>query len=164
MKIRQGFVSNSSSTSFTISYKEDVSKEIKCSACGRTNPNIMDFIEKVYNSHSSDTEVNWEEPSGKISNLKREIGEHIRSNSLLSQDLLTEGITPDEIDTINLHTKWNNEYITEKQKEIDTIKKEVAQGKQVISLDISYHDAQLNEEVEFLKKSGTITILQEDKL
>lgn len=40
MKIRYGFISNSSSASFIIAYKENIS----CPHCGRKDPDILDMI------------------------------------------------------------------------------------------------------------------------
>ena len=42
MKIRQGFVSNSSSSSFIVAFKDSE----PCKACGRKNLNIADLIER----------------------------------------------------------------------------------------------------------------------
>lgn len=45
MKIRQGFISNSSSTSFII----EVIPPIPCKYCGRKDISIIDLIDKGYN-------------------------------------------------------------------------------------------------------------------
>lgn len=44
MKIRQGFISNSSSTSFIAIFKID---NDKCPHCGRTDPNFLDILANI---------------------------------------------------------------------------------------------------------------------
>ena len=51
MKTRNGFVSNSSSSSFVIAIRKDVNK---CEHCGRSDPNLIDLIDT---SDSYKTEV-----------------------------------------------------------------------------------------------------------
>ena len=50
MKIRESLVSNSSSTSFIIAFKDSK----PCSHCGRADPNIIKLIETISNYGSSD--------------------------------------------------------------------------------------------------------------
>ena len=53
MKAREGFVSNSSSTSFIVAVKDEPEK---CPRCGRGDPDILDLIESRSN-YSCDNEV-----------------------------------------------------------------------------------------------------------
>ena len=62
MKIRYGFVSNSSSSSFIIEIKQS----IPCNKCGREDENIVDFIER-YSDGSGNTCI---EAKGKQEVLK----------------------------------------------------------------------------------------------
>jgi hypothetical protein len=68
MKIRDGFVSNSSSSSFIIAYKVGD----PCSHCGRSNIDMSDIIKKVNYNNSVDVEA---EGIDEIQNKMREIYE-----------------------------------------------------------------------------------------
>ena len=44
MKAREGFVSNSSSTSFIVAVRKDINA---CPHCGRKDPDILELIEQM---------------------------------------------------------------------------------------------------------------------
>ena len=69
MKIRNGFVSNSSSSSFLIAIKKE--KNNPCPCCGRKDFSF-DFLDLIRNSRDDETEV---KANGKY--IKDKIGEHI---------------------------------------------------------------------------------------
>lgn len=52
MKIRNGFVSNSSSSSFIVAYKKEV-----CPCCGRSNADIVNMIMSDERSYDCDTDI-----------------------------------------------------------------------------------------------------------
>jgi len=54
MKTRQGFVSNSSSTSFIVALKSDAKP---CPHCGRKDPNFLDLVEHLGNINPDDYET-----------------------------------------------------------------------------------------------------------
>jgi len=54
MKIRNGFVSNSSSSSFIVAIKKEPNK---CEHCGRSDPNILDAIRQKGNCWGEETEI-----------------------------------------------------------------------------------------------------------
>ena len=55
MKIRNGFISNSSSSSFIVAI--DISKNRPCKCCGRTDPNFIDAVNRSSASFD-DNDVN----------------------------------------------------------------------------------------------------------
>lgn len=69
MKIRNGFVSNSSSSSFLIAIKKE--KNSPCDCCGRKDYDF-DFLDLIRNSRDEETEV---KANGKY--IKNQIGENI---------------------------------------------------------------------------------------
>ena len=52
MKVRQGFVSNSSSSSFLL----EISPTNKCSHCGRSDPDLIDLIKQI-EGNDGETEI-----------------------------------------------------------------------------------------------------------
>ena len=54
MKNRNGFVSNSSSTSFIVALKKT---NIPCPYCGRKDPGLLDLIERAEGHNDDDTHV-----------------------------------------------------------------------------------------------------------
>ena len=71
MKIRNGFVSNSSSTSFVIAFKNEEPK--KCPTCGRTDPYTNNIIYEIENSCNTDTMVEHYTTDEIISDLENNI-------------------------------------------------------------------------------------------
>ena len=84
MKIRQGFVSNSSSSSFIIAYKK--ADKTPCPTCGRCDlENFVDIIERssvnnddnsvnekglAYVTHSLEEQLEWREDPTSIAEIK----------------------------------------------------------------------------------------------
>lgn len=73
MKIRNGFVSNSSSSSFHIRY--DKSRFGVCEKCGRSDIDPLD-IASIEERTNSDTEINWSKDNNNIVECEIEIDYH----------------------------------------------------------------------------------------
>ena len=65
MKIRNGFVSNSSSSSYLIAFRND---QNKCPHCGRSDPDLFDMIER-YHMINHDNEVDLEDAEAVLRDL-----------------------------------------------------------------------------------------------
>lgn len=84
MKIRNGFVSNSSSSSYIIALRK---VNTPCPYCGRKDPDILDMISEAYN-HNDDNRVRYRGhdvlTSGYFLNLspeeQKKIQEYVRNS------------------------------------------------------------------------------------
>ena len=72
MKIRHGFVSNSSSSSYILEIKEKI-KNV-CPTCGRYDPHFTNMLEQQSHLYYDDTCLNDQTPQEIIAELKRDRG------------------------------------------------------------------------------------------
>jgi len=70
MKVRHGFVSNSSSSSFIIGINRE--ETAKCECCGRGGEDILEMLEG-FNDDLGETEVEWVYPGDRIATLEFEL-------------------------------------------------------------------------------------------
>jgi hypothetical protein len=147
MKVRSGFVSNSSSSSFVIAFDE--SKLGPCPHCGRKDLSILDLIK---NSSNDDNQVVWDDAYQRVQDLKEQI-----------VDLRTE------------ISKWGSKFITVGNK-IESLKQSVIEYEQEIALiegavkrfltvaevEISYHDDYILQELNSLQKAGKLEVLSKN--
>jgi hypothetical protein len=162
MKIRNGFVSNSSSSSFIVA----LNPKEKCPHCGRSSQNILDILEST--NGYNDTQLRWTDPTEYIEDLQQEI----YSNKLDLEKLVNKSDNEDVVynyNTGNTYTykvkqlrKWANDVISRNSELICGIKETVKSGKQVISFDIDYHDPLLNNIVREQINNGELEVLDED--
>ena len=94
MKIRNGFVSNSSSSSFVIAYK----RENYCECCKRSDPTILDLVRGAIDCHSRII-------SEGVEGAKAYVGSRIGSDKNLVLKAL------DEIDKYDKESNWNTAVI-----------------------------------------------------
>lgn len=152
MKIRTGFVSNSSSSSYVIA----LNKINACPHCGRGD-DADDFIRLCQRAGDCDTEVR--DIQDRLDTLETEI--RMSKNTLKElqgkQDTDLNGYN-NKIPVGNLR-KCAKEAILRCSKEIDAIANRMADGKKVYYLEIDDHNETLNHMFDTLVKSGAITIL-----
>jgi hypothetical protein len=160
MKIRSGFVSNSSSTSFVIGYKESV----PCPHCGRKDPDIIALIERNSSYASDDTRVERQGPDF-VELLEENIREiENRINDLKRRD-------PEEITyssgTYTCKVKNDIEYAQKNLEEAKDLLKLVEDAVKnqfnVADIAISYHDSEMREIFFAAEKNGTIVILKKSE-
>ena len=126
MKIRNGFVSNSSSSSFIIAVKK-LSTPCKC--CGRKDPDILDVLENQ-SSYSCDNEVRARGVDI-ISSLKERKDWMVPTEYNLVVEKVKEFLANDEYEvadiSISNHSSYLNDMIEEAQSNgiVVIIKKEI---------------------------------------
>jgi hypothetical protein len=131
MKIRTGFVSNSSSSSFMLAFIDDT---IPCPACGKSSVNVLElFPEGTY--YSDDSRV--------LAQTAREIKEYIKDNWIWRTD---DGKTKEEV----LEEDYG-EILKEYSKKEE-------EGKTVALVQINYRDKVLEE---MLRRETEVTDMGE---
>jgi hypothetical protein len=155
MKIRSGFVSNSSSSSFVIAFDE--SKFGPCPHCGRKDQSIIDLIERSRND--DDTKVVWRDPEDKIRDLKLQIdSETLEIKKIEHLDPKMKLVYC----TVEQNISWMKSSIYGYETEISKIEDALKKGLTVAEISISYHDDFLNSELSALCKNGKLEILKSD--
>ena len=161
MKIRNGFVSNSSSTSFIVA----LNPKDKCPHCGRSSMDIMDLIER--NSGNNETEVRRTDPSNLLENLQQEI----YSNQLDLEKWVDMNNEDTITNTYGCYSytykvsklrEWANEVINNNTQLIEKIKQKISEGKQIVSFDIDYHDEALNNIIRDQINNGELEVIDEN--
>lgn len=158
MKIRNGFVSNSSSTSFTVAFKPPV----KCPHCGRSNVSVLDLIER---SRDDETYIIWNDPTNYIEELQEEIYENqldLEKWKNMSDDETVSynyGYNQHSY-TVQQLRKWANGTIDTNTKEINTIREAQEKYGNVVCFSVSYHDV-LNQIVHDEINNGSLILVCE---
>ena len=164
MKIRTGFVSNSSSSSFLIGIPKDKETKESCPCCGRKD---ISLIEMLSNNSTNETKIDYsqEELFFKINN---EIKEHIQDIYLLEtfgvsylrdkfpfyvDAFLKKGMTEQELVEKD-KTDWKNE-LEEMKKYKEELEK-AAELFELYKISVDYSDRFLEKEIRRQMKSGNI--------
>ena len=161
MKIRNGFVSNSSSSSFIIAFNP----KDQCPYCGRSSPNIVDLINQNTNCrcYSDDTQINWTDPQEYLEEIDKDIG-------YAKQDILSVKDRKDN-DVIQTYgSKYTaGELRRERNSDIEGLTKQktkiqnaINEGKQLVSIRISYHDEIVNNLFKEQVASGEVEVVVDE--
>jgi hypothetical protein len=135
VKIRHGFVSNSSSSSFII-----IAKTSKvCECCGRSDPNFIDLLPD-YRGNCDSTHVD-------VRGLRNVLAEE-RGNYYLS-----------------VGTYWTEEKVRQEAENYKKFEEKLTNackehGDDIALIRISYHDTGFNALLESCEKSGSIVVVE----
>ena len=151
MKIRSGFVSNSSSSSFIIAF--DTNKFSPCPHCGRRDLSIVDMVK---HSRNGDNQVAWDDAQERIRRLREEISE-IQEEIILLQKRRGEKFN--EFWTVDDKINYLEGSISESEAEIAIIEDAVNKGLSVACIEVSYHDEHILDEIDNLQRMGKLEVL-----
>ena len=155
MKYRNGFVSNSSSTSFIVALNDSV----PCKHCGRSDLSVLDLIG---NHCVGETEIRWTDPRNHLLELEEEI--ESEANTLRSYADLDDNDVGGYQNRYKISQlkEWAQNAINSGLKEIAAINTAVDAGKRVICFDVDYHDDTLNAVIQEQIYNKTIEVIKEN--
>lgn len=159
VKVRNGFVSNSSSSSFVIAILNPSPK--LCPTCGRKDPAFIEAIrERNESGYCDDTEIEWEGIEEGIKEIQAEIDECQSYVDKYKQMDPESQVQPDgSFDWTHGEavTSYGDD-IKQCLERIEEYKKWGEAYKRIIGLSVSYHDSAVND----MLSSNNIKILSGD--
>lgn len=160
MKIRSGFVSNSSSSSFILAIKSTSS--VPCPHCKRVGIPITEFFS---NDRYDEDKLSWDDPTEYLREIQAEIDGCKRQNAEYSQYNPNE-IAPSTYGgtaTYGDHIRWNGLHIAANEKLVDKIQAAQKAGHQVIEVVLDNHNTTIWNILRALENSGDIEVIYGDE-
>jgi hypothetical protein len=159
MKIRKGFISNSSSSSFIVAFKNKINK---CEHCGRSDPDfISEYIERSSN-HETELEIDGR-LSRVIDNLKYQIEDKEANIKKYSMQHPKEPLWYNCKSTVADAIKWEEREIEDLNKLINKIKEHESNGDIVHEFSISYHDELCRNKFNEMIENGSAVIISSEE-
>lgn len=161
MKIRNGFVSNSSSSSFIIQVNADSEK---CPTCGHTPESVIDLVQRLdnYGGSCDDSSVDTideyiaDRLECEIASTKNYIAELEKRDP----DEITHPNIPHATMTVKHSIECCEEELAEYETEIAKYRQLEAEGKKLYHLQVSYHDNLVQHILDENVAAGLVTILE----
>ena len=154
MKIRDSFVSNSSSTSYII--RIDKEKAKKCPTCGRGND--LDLLEIIRNGDHLDSKIGYNSKEDYMKDLEFQI--HRVKKDIEEFSALEPNEVPERFRRSTTSAKelleWSHQELKDLRDEYDKIS---ALEGEVVIVDIGYHDDMVKYAFESGQKDGSIEII-----
>jgi len=155
MKIRNGFVSNSSTTSFIVALNDSV----PCPHCGRIDTDIINIIANT-DDYSGDTEILWTDPTQFLIDLKESrASEQEELASYKDQQDDDKAGYKNQYFVKDLR-QWRSDSIKYVTKMISSTEQAHAEGKTVVSFDVSTHNRTFIDIIDSQIESGTLTLIE----
>lgn len=157
MKIRSGFVSNSSSTSFIVGLRKKKSEP--CPHCGRSDPDFIDaYIER---GNVNDTGLIID---GRFSSVIDSLNENIKEH----QSSIKEYQMHRPQDSVGWGKSTYADMISYEESDIKEIEALIGkiekiqnEGYTIHEIEISYHDGPARDKLQELVKTGSAVIINE---
>lgn len=158
MRIRESFVSNSSSSSYVIRIHKEKAK--RCPTCGRGND--LDLLEVIRNGNHLDSKIAYEGKEGFLRELEfqiRRVEKDIKEySSYEPNEVPSKFRGRGHTTTAKQLLEWSHEELKELRDRYDEFS---AFGDDVVCVDIGYHDEIVRYAFEAGQKDGSIEVVSE---
>lgn len=160
MKLRTGFVSNSSSSSFTIFYRPNI-LSIPCPTCNRSDIDFFDLLNKE-NEIDDDTRLRSTDGQDYVKELEEEI-------KTRKYDIVEQKLRPPYSEyssywriPVKEFIEKEEELIKELEKTLQLIKDKLQDGFSFAKFSVSYHNNSMLARIRNMEERGVIEIFNSE--